>query len=258
MKKLVRIVLMGILALSLCGCGGTEQQAVVERAALEEAKAVAISETVGYVQNKHDENFYADESLTELLAELEKGTAAIEAATSIAAVQEATAAFKRRIDAVEPLKAPGKFLYLQDAYDAGYITERDLRQMADLLNNCKTISLSEVKPRVLKAVKELYAENLSWGGDSPGFPEPPEDTDEVSKTLQAGGALPKTDSADSQGYSDAIFELLDVSYYGVYNNCYCVRVDDSYSGGYPDVVLYKKIKGVVFGYSGPFLCLWKI
>lgn len=113
----------------------------------------------------------------------------------------------------------GKLYTLKEAYEANYISHKDLMDIYNnYLNFNEKLTLDiRIKFKILNDMLVLFKENLN---------------------------------------NDAKLEDFSIyGYYGNYNNSYVIRLSDTFSD-YPAVIERLKIDDIVFEYSGPSFSVW--
>ena len=127
-------------------------------------------------------------------------------------------------------KPHGAFYSLQEAYDAGYITRADLKEIAERQNDWGSALKEELDPQVKQMICEDEAERLRNPEEDP-YPE-----------------------AEASG-------VRIVHYYGVYQgNCYALILNSRYELDYPmqPVEQPEFIDGIEFMYYNPLrIIIWK-
>lgn len=119
----------------------------------------------------------------------------------------------------------GTFYSLQEAYEAGLLTEQDLQCIANHQNNGTNPS-DTLSEKNKKSIKETEADNLRNRNPNP--------------------------------ISEATAEDITIDkYYGTYNGCVAVMISDAFSG-VPGALWDDEVAGVIFNYfNGNSIVIWK-
>ncbi len=131
----------------------------------------------------------------------------------------------------------GEFYTLQQAYDAGWLTQEDLKSIAYYHNGGR------------EGNEEIMGEDYQ---PQPKTPEVIDKMTELSIKQTYCENLRKQDNAKPSGVTIE-------RYYGAYNGCYAVVLSSIYIGSYENIINeWKKIGGVNIHYTDHFfMTMWR-
>ena len=151
-KKFYCLFISAILTIGclfpFAGCNSqgtpTDDNAVIERQLLNTYKNERIDELFAYVKAKIDENYYSESSRSLILDVLNKGVKDIGVADTIIAIDEVFSNVKTEIDAVDTISVVSGIYTLQEAYEKGMLSKKELKIISTRHNygydNSETLS----------------------------------------------------------------------------------------------------------------------
>ena len=142
------IILLVACFFSLTGCkqqtnseSGSSDNLAME---LVDYRVASIDDLFTYVKAKIDENYYGESSLELIWDILQKGIQDISGSDEMVTISEISVDVKEKIDAVDTLKVIGRLYGLQEAYEKGILTKKELQELATKNNyGFEKLELSE-------------------------------------------------------------------------------------------------------------------
>ena len=164
---LLRNVLLMVCMFSLACCSpkneGADTASDNVNVELIDRKAEAIDDLFAYMQNKMDENFYNEESRDLLLDIMREGVQDISATDDIAKVDTMYSEITQKIDAVDTIKIIGSTYSLQEAYEKGILTKKELQELATKINyGFEKLELSEELSLEIRTAVAKKLESDAW------------------------------------------------------------------------------------------------
>jgi len=240
MKKSVKILAVVVSLLTMFALVGCDQSNE-----LAEYKTAAKTELETYVQERQGN--YTTEDWAAISGFVEDGKAAVDMATDKAQVDSAVTMTKQAIDEVPPKEESVGALYsLQEAYDQGWLSQDALKSILYFaIYEEGLLSKDELKI-LLFAAYDIDDENFE--NFAPILKDPDILSAEIGLTIKEARANDLRTRITSPILEATADGITIVGYYGIYNGCVAVRLDDAYTV-YPAIVGVMDVRGT--------LLIWK-